>query len=400
MTAELRSLADLQPHERNPRTVTPEALAGLARSLGDFGDLSGIVWNARNGKLVCGHQRVKALGEDAGVFGHDGDYDIQTADGQAFPIRVVDWDEDKHLAAMVVANSQHIAGDWTPDLGGVLDDLAVSLEDFGELRLGELRLEVPEGEPVAGLTDADAVPEPPAEPVTQPGDLWTLGEHRLLCGDSTKAEDVERLMAGEQIQAVTFDPPYDAAPEIIAMRWQCADALVFTDARHLLDATDGWPKFRSVFTWDCVTSWFTPGYPLARSKHCLWFGDSEYNPDGSHYGEADKPHRVTNTRGSYDYVPDPAGKHLSTIFPSPITQEFAGHAHAKPVAWLRLLLANCTGGLVLDPFLGSGTTIIAAEQLGRRCYGIEIEPRYCDVAVSRWEQFTGKKATRQCNTAR
>ena len=144
--SELKSLADLQPHPRNPREITPAALAGLGHSIEEYGDLAGIVWNQRSGKLVCGHQRIKALGEGAAmVFCANPPHErIRAAGGEEFPVRVVDWPEEKHLAAMVVANSPHIAGDWLPELSGILDELAAPLEDtFFDLRLDELRADVP-----------------------------------------------------------------------------------------------------------------------------------------------------------------------------------------------------------------------------------------------------------------
>ena len=121
---ELKSLADLQPHPRNPREITPAALAGLGHSIEEYGDLSGVTWNARNGLLVCGHQRRKALpaGSELIISPAHPPY-IQTPSGPRLPVRVVDWDEEKHLAAMVVANNPHIAGQWLPELGGRLRHL-------------------------------------------------------------------------------------------------------------------------------------------------------------------------------------------------------------------------------------------------------------------------------------
>jgi len=119
-----------------------------------------------------------------------------------------------------------------------------------------------------------------------------------------------------------------------------------------------------------------------------------YNPDGSHYGEAAKEKTVSNTRGTYRYRPDPRGLHLADLFCRQITAEHSDklHPHSKPVDWLRCLIGNCSSGSVYDPFSGSGAGVIACEQLGRRCYAIEIEPRYVDVAVKRWQNFTGKTA--------
>ena len=130
-------------------------------------------------------------------------------------------------------------------------------------------------------------------------------------------------------------------------------------------------------------------------KICAWHGDiNSFNLDGSHYGEPSQSKAVSNSRGSYDFKADPRGKHLSDVFQQPITKlhSESEHSHSKPIDWVRMLLADCTLGNVFDPFLGSGTTLIAAEQLGRKCYGIEISPVYCDVIVNRWQNATNKIA--------
>ena len=219
---------------------------------------------------------------------------------------------------------------------------------------------------------------------TAMGQTWQLGRHRLVCGDVLDPMALAMLLQGETVDTYVFDPPYDAAPTLLAHRVPCTDSLVFTDHRHLLDCIEEWHQpFRCLFAWDGVTSWYTPGWPLARGKFCLWFGTSPYNPDGSHYGEPDSPHSVTNTRGTYFYQPDVRGKHLSTIFQAPNTKQDAGHPHAKPVEWVRLLLANCTQGVVFDGCAGSGTTLVACEQLGRSARLMECDPAIVAVILER-----------------
>jgi DNA modification methylase len=129
---------------------------------------------------------------------------------------------------------------------------------------------------------------------------------------------------------------------------------------------------------------------LQRAKYALWYGDIEtYDFNGAHYGDAGDVRIVSNTRGAYTFKPDSRGKHLSDVFSFPITQLHSSgeHTHEKPIDWLRMLLGNCTpdNALVYDPFLGSGTTLIAAHRTGRRGYGCEIEPRYADVILRRAE---------------
>jgi len=243
---------------------------------------------------------------------------------------------------------------------------------------------------IDGMADVteDEVPEPPAEPITKQGDLWILGDHRLLCGDSTNANGF-----GDCCQTLLFDPPWDAGISMVARD----STLAFCDGQRIADIVTMFGAPTWAFSWDCVSSWYTTSRPLRRMKMCLWYGDLDrYDQDGSHYGEPGESRTVTNTRGSYEYTPDPRGKHLSDLFVAPITKlhSESEHSHSKPVAWVRMLIGNCTFGDIYDPFAGSGTSLIAAEQLGRKCYGMEISPAYCDVIVKRWENLTGKKATR------
>ena len=398
--SELKTIADLQPHPRNPREITPAALAGLGASIEQYGDLSGIVWNQRSGTLVCGHQRIKALGKKMNMVANaadDGWVLRSVPNGERFPIRVVDWPEEKHLAAMVVANSPHIAGQWLPELGGVLDDLAGPLEDtFFDLKLDELRADVPDGEPEAGLTEPDAVPElPEGEPTCKPGDLYQLGDHRLLCGDFTKAEDVARLMKGELAAAVVTDPPY-------GIGYSPGGGGGGGGIRK----SDG-SRYQKSFTGKCVVTGdnkpFDPRPLLSLGLPAILWGGNHYAsrlPDGDAWLVWDKRRGTT--------VNDFADAELAWTNLAGTVRVFAHmwngmlkdsergdarlHPTQKPVA-LMLWCLGMTQGTILDPYTGSGTTIIAAEQLGRRCYAMEIEPRYVDVAVRRWEQFTGLLAT-------
>jgi DNA modification methylase len=253
----------------------------------------------------------------------------------------------------------------------------------------------------------DEVPEPPAEPITKPGDLWMLGDHRLLCGDSTDAAQVGRLMEGGQADMVLSDPPYgvsyvgktkdalkvenDELDEAALTKLVC-DAFDNAEANcragaywyatvpagplHILFADD-WKRrgiLRQIMVW---------------AKDSMVLGHSEY-----HY-----QHEPI----LFGWIPGDRHKNSdrtrTTLWQYDRPKANREHPTMKPVAlWAQAVSDGSRAGeVVYDPFLGSGTTLIAAEQLGRKCYGMEISPAYCDVIVKRWETLTGKKAKLEVN---
>jgi hypothetical protein len=223
------------------------------------------------------------------------------------------------------------------------------------------------------------------------GQLWQLGNHTLACGDSTDLNLIERLSDGERIASLVFDPEWDSMPNAIP---GFDSVLAFCDGATIGDVISRYGSAMTwLFVWDCVSSWYTPNRPLKRGKLCCWYGNvKSYNFDGAHYGDSGKSRNVWNTRGEYNFVPDPRGKHLSDVFSEPITQAHSQseHNHSKPIDWMRMLIANCTTGTVLDPFSGSGTSVMACEQLKRSCRAIEISPAYVAVTLERWQSSTGK----------
>ena len=257
----------------------------------------------------------------------------------------------------------------------------------------------------AGLVEVheDDVPEPPAEPITKPGDLWVLGGHRLLCGDSTKAEDVARLMGGERAAVVVTDPPYG-----VSYVGKTKDALeVHNDGRETLRpllhaslslaagnslpgacwyvAAPAGPQFHDfgsvlleLGVWRQTLVW-------AKQSLVMGHSDYHYQHEAIFYGW---------TPGAGHKAPPDRKQTTLWTFDRPTASR--EHPTMKPVALFAKALENSStvGSLVIDPFLGSGTTLIAAEQLGRKCYGIEISPAYCDVIVKRWENLTSNKAER------
>lgn len=211
-------------------------------------------------------------------------------------------------------------------------------------------------------------------------------------GRSVLADKNGMLIAGNKTAEVAQELviPYRVVEtdghELIVVQRNDLD-LAFCDGRRAGDIVRLFGAPSWVFGWDGVTSWYTPNRPLQRMKLCFWYGDvATFDLDGAHYGDAGKTRPVSNSRGAYTFVPDPRGKHLTDLFVEPITVTHAetGPSHAKPVDWIRLLVADCTSEDVFDPFVGSGTSIVACEQVGNRtCLAMEIDPAMAAVTLER-----------------
>jgi DNA modification methylase len=372
----------------NPRRIEPEQLAALRRSLRTFGAVEPVVANRRSGRIVGGHQRVKAA-EAEGI--------------ETLPVVWVDLDETGERQLNLALNK--ISGEWDEDkLGALLLDLTaagadISLTGFDDSELQKILADLRR----AQRGDPDDVPEPPAVPVSKPGDLYVLGKHRILCGDSTNAADVKRLMDGSQADALLTDPPYnvnyeggtkqklsisnDAMDEDTYRRFLVAALRTATDvlrpggAFYVWHADSHGLTVRSA----CALVGLIVRQCLIWVKSSLVLGrqDYQWRHEPCLYGWKDG--------GAHTWLAD---RTQTTVleFEKPARNE--DHPTTKPVALFAHLLGNScrSDGIVLDPFAGSGTTIIAAEQLGRRCFSLEIDPVYVDVAVQRWERFTGEKA--------
>jgi len=390
-------LERLLPYDRNPRK-NDHAVEQVARAIERFGFRVPIVARS-SGEVIDGHLRLKAarhlgLAEVPVVLADD----MTEEQVRAFRLSVnrmaelAEWDSD--LLAVEIADLAELG----VDIEAIGFD-APALAEIGIDVGGSSRAEVVEGE----------TPEPPADPITKPGDLWLLGDHRLLCGDSTKAEDVERLMAGEKADMVFTDPPYGVniqgskngrATLIAGDLTQTAIPFSFDLAVTLATASDARLYF-------CGGEGNLYLYQKLFEKHCrqlprhlIWIKN----------GFTMKPNGYHNQYEIIFHGYKPGGGSLEKWF-GERTEDAASdcwkisrdasslyeHPTQKPVALPTRAIANSSpkGGLVYEPFGGSGSTFLAAEQLGRKCYGMEIDPTYCDVIVRRWETLTGKTAVRE-----
>ncbi len=404
----------LKPDPLNARRISDGALGGLAVSAETFGDLSGITWNEQLGLLVAGHQRMRVLrtaGAVQWVREGDGGYIVHPKTKERFRIRVVKWDETTHRMAELTANNQHIQGEYEDEM--VAAQLAALEHDdrFSALRLAHLEEEIAaelaalqnDEEPVSGQTDADDIPEPPKVPTTKPGDLWILGDHRLLCGDSTKTEDVARLMGGGKAALCCTDPPYgvnftdaqgtnisaDMSYSVIPGFFGIAvDALGDGRAFLCFGAETNYGLYVALFGRELrmrpkMLFWKKPQFVLRHHDYhsqyeCIFYG---WKPGG------DVASRWRGDRKQSDVWEvahdESRGGDIGRLHPT-----------QKPVELFRIPMQNHTvaGEVCYEPFSGSGSQIIAGQSIGRRVFAMEQEPVFCDVAVARWEAFTGLKA--------
>jgi len=376
-------LAALAPAPYNPRTISDDAARGLRASIRRFGLVQPIVFNSRSGHVVGGHQRVKALAE------------LGKTEAQVI---VVDLPESEEKALNVTLNNPAITGEFTDGLQAILAELARdSRIEFEELQLDAL-LDIS----LDGIIE-DEIPEPPKKPATKPGDLWILGHHRLLCGDSMQPADVARLLGGAKPRLMITDPPYGVSYD---PSWRLEAGLLASATRRLgkvlNDDRVDWREAWRLFPGDVAYVWHAGVFAASTASQLeesgfeirsqiIWRKPS-FPISRGHYHWQHEPCWYAVRRGaaarwtgdrSQTTVWDVAGR----------SEVKTDHATQKPVECMARAIRNHEGD-VYEPFAGSGTTLIAAEQLGRRCRAIEIEPAFCDVVASRWEHLTGGKRKR------
>lgn len=374
--------ANLRTNPNNPRAIRKDQLNKLVKSLQEFPEMleARPIVIDKDGTVLGGNMRLKAA---------------QLAGLEEVPVYVREWDEDKDGQFIIKDNvsfgewdQDMLANEWEPE----------QLDEWG------LNIDWDEPEETEGLTDADDVPEVPEEATTKPGDLWLLGEHRLLCGDSTKAEDVERLMDGNSPELMVTDPPYgvnyDANWRNEAKRPDGTPYGASALGKVNNDDQADWTEAYSL--WDGKVAYVWHGgkaSPLVGGnlescglvlRNLIIWGKNQHAISRGNYHHKHEPcwYAVRNGENA-GWIGDRSQTTLWEI-DKPRKSE-TGHSTQKPIECMETPLKNHEGD-VYDPFLGSGTTLIAAEKTGRKCYGMELDPKYCDVIVKRWEDFTGKKA--------
>jgi len=384
----IKKIIEISPSKYNPRTISDESMGRLTKSLAEFGNIQPITWNARTGNVVGGHQRLK-------VYQAMGKTEVE--------VWAVDLSEQKEKAANIALNK--LSGEFDmPMLKDILEEI-----DTGDLDMevtGFAMDEIAEMMESVHPIEEDEVPEVPVDAITKLGDLWLLGEHRVLCGDSTKAEDVSRLMNGEKADMMFTDPPYGVNYE--GGHFHSGDVNIKRKREKLADddTTAIYPAFLpvalSVVDGPCYM-WFAGSkardvYNAVHDNECdvhaliIWHKtNATYAAMNAQYKQRHEPCLYFKPKGSTLRWCGETTE--ATVWSQDRDGINEFHPTQKPVALAAKALKNHEAATVLDMFCGSGSTLIAAEQLGRKCYGMEISPNYCDVIVKRWENLTNKKAT-------
>ena len=396
----------LIPYARNARTHSPEQVAQIAASIAEFGFVNPVLVGA-DGVIIAGHARVMA----ARKLGMN-----------EAPVIVLDYLSAAQRRALVIADNRlaQNAG-WDEEMLRVElealreDEFNLDLLGFGVEEMDALLAE-PEAE-VTGNTDDDAAPETPETAVTVPGDVWLLGDHRLLCGDATQIDAVEKVLAGGLADMVFTDPPYNVnygatmkdklrgrkgkmsrkiANDNLCdgfeqfLRDACTSILTVTKgAVYICMSSSELHTLQKAFReagghWSTFVIWAKNTFTMGRSDY-----QRQYEPILYGWKEG-SDHFWCGARDQGDvwFVKKPVSNDL--------------HPTMKPVELVERAIRNSSKSrdTLLDPFGGSGSTLIACEKAGRQARLIELEPKYCDVIVRRYQEFSGKEATLEADGRR
>lgn len=424
---ERKPIEQLIPYANNARTHSDEQISQIAASMNEWGWTNPVLVD-EGGMIIAGHGRVLA----ARKLGFE-DAPVMTATG---------WTEAQKKAYVLADNQLTLNAGWDNDI------LATELQGLGELDFNLDLLGFDAGtlagllEPNPGLTDPDDVPEVEETAITQDGDLWILGNHRLVCGDSTKSEDVEKLSDGVAADLCFTSPPYaqqrDYKQKIVD--WDAMMAGVFTilpvkdganvlvnlglvhDSGRVVEYWDGWIAVMDNAGWP-LFGWYVwdqgHGMPgnwngrLAPSHEFVfhfckrpsqankWVDKKPENiavkqPAGGAFRQVDGTLKPIYSGHAYAQ-PTKIADSVIRVNRAPNESAGTGHPAMFPVALCDYIYNSFikSGDVVYEPFAGAGTSVIACEQFGASCLAMELAPEYCDVTIKRWQDFTGKDAKRE-----
>jgi DNA modification methylase len=387
---EWMSVETLIPYAKNARTHSDDQVAQIAGSIKEFGFNNPVLVDKDN-SVIAGHGRLMAarkLGMDkvpVVQLGH-----MTEAQRKAYVLA------DNRIAL----NSGWDTGMLSLELQDLKDTIDLSLLGFDPDELDALLNPIEETE---GLTDEDAVPNVPDEPKTKLGDIYILGNHRLMCGDSTSIDAVEALMDGQKADMVFTDPPYGVS--YTGGLQNSKDGLK-GDAREMIknddiDLYEDAVTIASIYCHGAVFMFYADTVPFGLYRGIenvggevvallIWKKKGGYGALGASYKPNHEPCVIWKKKGDrLNFIGSTSENRIWEEDKEGVNKL---HPTQKPVAIPKRAIGNHKADIVLDMFGGSGSTLIACEELGRKARVMELDPKYCDVIVQRWEEFTGKKA--------
>jgi site-specific DNA-methyltransferase (adenine-specific) len=377
-----KKISELTPYDKNPRIITEAGLNQLKESFDEIGMAQPVNINT-DGTILSGHARIMQLKNEGTE-----EVDVMIPDRKLTP---------KQEEAVIIRMNKNVAGVWDFDI--LKDSFQVDdLIDWGfdESELGWIASKEQDGK-----RDDESVPTLGNLPITQRGDVWLLGDHRLMCGDSTLIDDVEKLMNREKASLVHTDPPYNIDYQGGSKKREkiANDKLedfgeflemVYTNLNMIM-----WPG-ACIYVWHAsaethrfIQKFLEAGFLyksyIVWNKNNSTFGRSDYHwkHEPAIYGWKEG--------GAHKWFGD---RKQTTVWDIERPSRSDQHPTMKPVELCERAISNSSGpgAIVVDVFLGSGSTLIACEKTGRRCFGLELSEKYCDTTIKRWEEYTGKKA--------
>lgn len=416
---ELRKISDLKPNPKNPRTITKDTIKPLRQSMRDNGYTDRIMIDNHN-MILSGHARWLVFKEE------DPNAEIECLVAQR------ELTEEEKQRAIIGLNRD-----------GGIDDITALQMDFDPVILAQYDITVDKSDEYNTKEIEEVEIPEDVETRVQPGEIWALGDHRLMCGDSTNQEDIDKLMNGEKANMLLTDPPYnvglgmDETPEEAKKRNRRTDGLIIKndkmeDTKFQQFLTDAFNTANinmkngaSFYIWHADLEGFNFRKALINTelqlRECLiWVKNSlimgrqdyQWKHEPCLYGWKDGAshtwnggRKQTTAMEAIDLMNEEdlrkAYKELVEQLDTSVIYENKPaknkeHPTMKPIKLMARLIRNSSnvGDIILDLFGGSGSTLIACEQIGRKCYMNELDPHYCDVIIQRWEKFTGKKAER------
>jgi len=376
---EIRNTKDLIPYARNSRTHCDDQVNQIAASIREWGFTNPVLIDTEN-NIIAGHGRITAANK-IGIT--------------EIPCIILDGlSEQQKKAYLIADNRLALNAGWDDELLKLElselqgDDFDISLLGFDDDEIAKLL----EPEQVGGLTDEDAVPDIPVNPVTVPGDIWILGNHRLMCGDSTNIDSVDKLMDGKKADMVFTDPPYnidykgvsDKRDKIKNDNMPDADFVDFLSSSIM-----GCETMYVCCSWQYSHLFREAMIRISRKPKAMivW---NKVNP-AQHLDKYFKQHEIIFYYGDFG-----GSKTLRGDVWTLKRQRNTVHPTMKPVELIDMAMVDQPDKVIVyDSFGGSGSTLISCEKNHRSCRTMELEPKYCDVIINRWQDFTGKKAVHE-----